>query len=69
MTVSRKKQLFKHSKIRLRCGLEKNAHAGSATNALFCLLVYDILYIVLLFFCIVNSWFKLVLSCYCKYEL
>ena len=43
MTVSRMNQLFKYSKIRQRCGLEKNAHAGSAAN-------YDILHIVLLFF-------------------
>ena len=55
-------------KIRLRCGQEKNAHAGSAADFLLCLFVYDILYIVLLFFGIVNSWFKLVLSYYCKYQ-
>ena len=35
----------------------------------FLFFVYDILYIVLLFFCIVNCWFKLVLSYYCKYQL
>ena len=35
----------------------------------FVFFLYDILYIVLLFSCIVNSWFKLVLSYYCKYQL
>ena len=34
----------------------------------FFIFVYEVFYIVL-FLCIVNSWFKLVLSYYCKYQL
>ena len=49
MIVSRMNQLFKHSKIKLRCDLEKNVHPGSVANSLFVSSVYDVLYIVLLF--------------------